>query len=78
MIRARTAPGELRDLQDARFVEILTSDLKLAACIWIDDGDVVHVTHPGDRDFERYLQAFGLSPAKVIQIDKTLDAPQYL
>lgn len=72
MIRARTATGDLRDLQDARFVEVLTADLKLAACIWIDDGDVVHVTHPGERDFERYLQAFGMSPAKIIEIDKIL------
>ena len=69
MIRLRKSGGELQDLSpDTRFVEIISADNKLAACIWIDDGDVIHVSRDGDQDFDRYIAAFGLQSARVIEL----------
>lgn len=71
MIRVRASSGKIQDLpEDVRFLEILARDGLLAAAVWVDEGDVVHVTQPGDRDFDRYVQAFGLQPAKVIDLAK--------
>ena len=73
MIRFRKSGGELQDLSpDTRFVEILAADGRLAACIWIDDGDILHVSRVGDLDFSRYISAFGLQPAKVIDLAKAM------
>lgn len=71
MIRARTSSGKVAALpEDTRFLEIMSADQKVAAAVWIDEGDVVHVAQPGDKDFDRYLNAFGLTAAKVVDLAK--------
>lgn len=73
MIRTRNALGVTKELgADVRFLEILSADHKLAVAVWLDAGDVVHLAQPGDRDFDRYMSAFGLEPSKIVDLAKVV------
>jgi hypothetical protein len=61
--------------EDARCFEVLARDGKLAVALWVDEGDVVHVSQPGDRDFDRYCKAFGLQAARVVDLAKATATP---
>lgn len=69
MLRLRNPKGSLFTVPtEMRFVEILSSDGRLAAVVWQDDGDVVHVSQAGEPECENYARAFGVTTARVVPV----------
>jgi hypothetical protein len=69
MLRLRNVSGKPTDLPSGtRFIEILSSDGKLAAVVWQNDSDVVEVAKVGDSMCQNYARAFGLELARLVPI----------